>query len=104
MADDTIARRKFLLGAGLATGDADLFAAALDDRLHEPYRASPLLAAIRAELPEGAAGATLSGSGPTVIVWARPEAAVSLAAELSRRYPDVEVMRLKVTPTGAGPL
>ena len=58
--------RAGLLGAALASGSADLFAAALDDRLHEPYRAAktPLLAAVRSELPSGALGATISGSGP----------------------------------------
>ncbi|HEY3183155.1 MAG TPA: homoserine kinase [Gaiellaceae bacterium] len=98
--------RAAYLGAALASGSPELFAEALDDRLHEPYRAAnaPLLAEVRGDPPPGALGATLSGSGPTVIVWARPEAAVSVAAELTRRHPDVEVMRLKVTPTGAGPV
>ena len=64
------AGRAALLAAGAAAGDAELFAAGLDDRLHEPYRPSAALDAIRADLPDGARGATLSGSGPTVIVWA----------------------------------
>jgi homoserine kinase len=100
------AARAAYLGAALATGSPELFAEALDDRLHEPYRAAkaPLLAEVREDLPPGALGATISGSGPTVIVWARPEAAVAVAAELARRSPEVEVMRLNVTPTGAGPL
>jgi homoserine kinase len=100
------AARAAYLGAALAGASPELFAEALDDRLHEPYRAphAPLLAEARRELPAGALGATLSGSGPTVIVWARPEAAVSVAEELARRHPHVEVMRLRVTPTGAGPL
>jgi homoserine kinase len=96
------AARAALLGSSVASGDADLFAAALDDRLHEPYRAAnaPLLAAIRAELPAGAAGATLSGSGPSVVVWARDPAAV--AHELARRFPAEEVLPLAVSPAGAG--
>src|SRR5207237_8215703 len=100
------AARAAYLGAALATGSPELFAEALDDRLHEPYRAAnaPLLAEVRDDLPPGALGATISGSGPTVIAWARHEAAVSVAAELYRRYPDVEVIRLKVPPTRAGPL
>ena len=70
------AGRATLLGAAIASGSAELFAAALDDRLHEPYRAAnaPLLAAVRDDLPAGALGATISGSGPTVIVWARRDA------------------------------
>jgi homoserine kinase len=89
-----------LLGAAIARGDAELFAAALDDRLHEPYRAAnaPLLAELRADLPPGAAGVTLSGSGPTVIVWARD--AGDCARALQERYP--EVLPLAVARTGAG--
>ena len=40
------------------------------DWLHEPYRPSETLAAIRTTPPAGCGGATLSGSGPTVIAWA----------------------------------
>ena len=96
--------RAALLGAALASGSADLFAAALDDRLHEPYRAAkaPLLAAVRAELPTGALGATISGSGPTVIVWARHEDVHACSAELGERFPEVEVLPLPVAGSGAG--
>ena len=92
------AARAALLGAGAATANADLFAAALDDRLHEPYRASPALEAVRAEPPPGARGATLSGSGPTVIVWADDAAACARA--LSARFPDCDVLTLRVAERG----
>jgi homoserine kinase len=97
------AARAALLGAALASESAELFAEALDDRLHEPYRVAgaPLLEAVRGRLPTGALGATLSGSGPTVIVWARPQAAAACADELSRRHPDVRVLTLAVSPKGA---
>jgi homoserine kinase len=100
------AARAAYLGAALVSHSPDLFAQALDDRIHEPYRAAnaPLLREVRAELPDGAVGATISGSGPTVMVWARSEHAPKVAAELARRFPDVEVLRLKISPTGAGPL
>ena len=94
------AGRSALLGAALATGSAELFAAALDDRLHEPYR-SPFPAEVRAALPEGALGATLSGSGPTVIVWAREDAADACADALAARFGDVEVVRLAPSAAGA---
>jgi homoserine kinase len=98
--------RAALLGASVASGSAELFAAAADDRLHEPYRArqAPLLAAVREQPPDGALGATLSGSGPTVIVWARPESAVACAAELTDRFPDTDVLHLSISPIGAGQL
>lgn len=97
------AARAALLGAALASGEPELFAEALADRLHEPYRApaAPLLEAVRERLPAGALGATLSGSGPSVICWAREEAASACAQELARRHPDVRVLVLAVSSQGA---
>ena len=98
--------RAALLGAAVASGSRELFAAAADDRLHEPYRAqhAPVLAAVREQLPEEALGATLSGSGPTVIVWSRPESADACAAELTERLGDADVLQLSISPTGASRL
>jgi homoserine kinase len=61
-----------LLTLGLARGDWDLVARGLHDRLHEQRRShlfprSYELAARAREL--GALGATVSGAGPTVLVW-----------------------------------
>jgi homoserine kinase len=94
------AARAALLGSALASGSAELFAAALADRLHEPYR-SPFLEQVRAGLTDHALGATLSGSGPTVIVWARREAAAACEDELREAHPGLTVLRLAVTPRGA---
>jgi homoserine kinase len=98
------AGRATLLGAALASGSQELFAAALDDRLHEPYRAAnaPLHAAIKQQLPAGALGATLSGSGPTVIVWAPDDHADACTTELAARFPGEQVMRLQAARSGAG--
>ena len=97
------AGRATLLGAALASSSADLFAEALADRIHEPYRAdgAPLLATVREEPPAGALGSTLSGSGPTVIVWARPDTVAACVTELEARFPDVAVRVLNVSPRGA---
>jgi homoserine kinase len=97
------AGRATLLGAALASGSGELFANALADRIHEPYRAdgAPLLAAVREQPPSGALGSTLSGSGPTVIVWARPDTVEACATELDARFPDVAVQVLTVSPRGA---
>ncbi len=61
-----------LLTLGLTRGDWDLVARGLHDRLHEHRRASLFprsyeLALRASEL--GALGATISGAGPTVLVW-----------------------------------
>ena len=97
------AGRAALLGAALASCSAELFADALADRLHEPYRANgaPLLAAVREQPPAGALGSTVSGSGPTVVVWAARASADACAAELGERFPDVSVLTLPVSPRGA---
>jgi homoserine kinase len=97
------AGRAALLGAALASGSLELFAEALDDRLHTPYReaGAPLLTAVRAQPPQGMIGATLSGSGPSVVVWS--DNADATAAELRERFPEADVLSLAVTPKGAGP-
>jgi homoserine kinase len=94
-----------LLGAALATGSADLFARAAADKLHEPYRAktAPLFEQLRDAEIHGALAVTLSGSGPTVIVWARRDDAGACYDEVVRRFPDAQVLRLATTPSGAGP-
>lgn len=99
------AGRAALLGAALASGSPTLFAAAAGgDRLHEPYRAAaaPLLADLRERPPAGALASTLSGSGPTVIVWAEREHADACAAALDGRFPGAAVLRLAVAASGAG--
>jgi homoserine kinase len=99
------AARAALLGAALAAGSPSLLAASADDRLHEPYRAedAPWLGEIRADLPPGALGAALSGSGPTVLVWAERGREADVERALAERFPDCSVRRLSVTATGAGP-
>jgi homoserine kinase len=64
------AARAALLATAVITSDAGLLRTAMDDRLHQPYRL-PLLPGT-AELIEtayehGAAGAALSGAGPSVL-------------------------------------
>ena len=64
------------LTLGLVTSDWDLIAAGLRDRLHQGYRA-PLYPRSAALLERaggfGALGATISGAGPTVLVWCRAD-------------------------------
>ncbi len=98
--------RSALLGAALASGSEALLGHALDDRLHQPYRGplSPVFDPIRADLPAGAMGVTISGSGPTVIVWARPVDAEACAQELRSRFPAARVFTLRIAGEGAGPV
>lgn len=93
-----------LLGAAIAQQDPSLLEESFDDRLHEPYRlgASPLFARLREKPPGRAAGITLSGSGPSVVVWTAEEDAADVAAELERDLsPDTTVLPLRVAQRGA---
>ena len=62
--------RVALLVAALATGDYTHLRQAMDDRLHQPARATvfpPLVPVMAAALDAGAAGACLSGAGSTLL-------------------------------------
>jgi homoserine kinase len=77
--------RASLLVLGLARGDLELVARGLEDRLHQPRRASlyPRSMELVARAREfGALGATISGAGPTVLVWVRADDVSSVAARL----------------------
>jgi homoserine kinase len=65
-----------LLMLGLARGDWDLVAAGLDDRLHQPRREHLYprsMELVRRARDLGALGATISGAGPTVLLWCHYE-------------------------------
>ncbi len=64
------AARSALLATAVMTSDAGMLRRAMDDRLHQPYRLSrlPGAAALIADAYDhGAAGAALSGAGPSVL-------------------------------------
>lgn len=94
-----------LLGAAIAGGDAALLRDAFDDRLHEQYRSdgAPLLRAVRGLDHAGIVGVTLSGSGPSVVVWAERGEAAAVADALRDSFTDdVMVLPLRVAQRGAG--
>jgi homoserine kinase len=94
-----------MLMLGLATSDWELIAAGLQDRLHQPQRAH--LYPRSAELLEraqglGALGATISGAGPTVLVWCRFDQTGPLMQALAREAEGwATVMRGRFEPQGA---
>jgi homoserine kinase len=87
------------LGAAVAAGDAALLRTAFADRLHEPYRreSAPLLD----ELGGLGVGTTLSGSGPSVVVWAEPGEAEDVARRIAEAAPQTTVLPLAVAERGA---
>jgi len=70
-------QNSMLLLAALFQGDRELLASALEDRIHQPYRARlcPLLPAMR-DFPamDGVLGVVLSGAGPSVLLFVDPKA------------------------------
>jgi homoserine kinase len=90
---------------GLQTADLDLVAAGLADRIHQDRRRD--LYPRSMELVEGARemgalGATISGAGPTVLVWTTWQDAGKVVEELERRCQGwAEVRRIPFTPHGA---
>jgi homoserine kinase len=94
-----------LLTLGLARGDWDLLARGLQDRLHQRQRAPlfprSLELALRArEL--GALGATISGAGPSVLVWCFYEQTGSVAEALGAEIEGwASLLRASFEPQGA---
>jgi homoserine kinase len=90
---------------GLRSADLDLVARGLEDRIHQPrrrelYPRSMELVDDAREL--GALGATISGAGPTVLVWTTWQDAGKVAEALEGRTSGwAEVRRLPFTPLGA---
>jgi homoserine kinase len=94
-----------MLVRGLSVGDWELIAAGLDDRLHQSQRShlfprsAELLGRARAL---GALGATISGAGPTVLVWSHYEQTGILAEALIRETDGwATVMRAPFESRGA---
>ena len=94
-----------MLVRGLSTGDFELIAAGLRDRLHQPYRADlyPRSAALLERVTElGALGATISGAGPAVLVWCHFEQTGGVFQALEREAAGwATVMRAPFESRGA---
>ncbi|MGE5574069.1 MAG: homoserine kinase [Bacteroidota bacterium] len=99
--------RTALLVASIASGRLELLADAMEDRLHQPYRAdltpglTDVLAAAR---KEGALGAALSGSGPSVLAFASrdPRAvAEAMAAAFAARGVTCRTVITRASSRGA---
>jgi homoserine kinase len=76
-----------LLGLAFAQGRGDLLRIAMNDRIHQPYRA-PICPLLTQLLPlagaHGILGAALSGAGPAVLVVVDSESSLEQASESIR--------------------
>jgi len=102
-------QNSMLMLAAFTQGRPDLLSAALEDRIHQPYRAPlcPLLPCLQ-ELKgrDGTLGAVLSGAGPSVLVFLEPESKVRKARDLVARHLaqnnlTAELITTSITPRGA---
>ena len=97
--------RGALLLRALEDGDAELLSFAMDDRLHQSYRASLIdgFSAARAEAQEcGAAAICISGAGPTLLCVAdRPDFPARMETALSMALPGWELRALLPDLDGA---
>ncbi|MBU6427652.1 MAG: homoserine kinase [Cyanobacteria bacterium REEB65] len=88
------AGRVALLVAALAQGNLAILQVALQDRLHQPYRAAMIPQGAAVETAARAAGAlavTISGAGPTLLAWCPKDREEAVAAAMKAVWPDATV-------------
>jgi homoserine kinase len=94
-----------MLVLGLRSADLDLLARGLHDRLHQDRRRELYprsMEIVDSARALGALGATISGAGPTVLVWTTWQDAGNVAVALEQRCAGwAEVKRLPFSPLGA---
>jgi homoserine kinase len=95
-------QNSMLLLAAFVRGRGDLLASALEDRLHQPYRAAlcPLLPALQklARAP-GILGVALSGAGPSVLIFLDAKAGASRARLRVRAHLRAYGLAAELIPT-----
>lgn len=82
-------QNSMLLLAAFFQGRKDLLAFALEDRIHQPYRASlcPLLPALqKLNGTHGILGSVLSGAGPSVLVFLDPKSSADRVRKQVRHH------------------
>jgi homoserine kinase len=102
-------QNSMLLLAALMQGNPQLLSTALEDRIHQPYRAPlcPLLPCLQPlKGKNGFLGAVLSGAGPSVLVFLDPrtdakKAREAVAARLLRYGLSAELFSTSITLRGA---
>ncbi len=94
-----------LLVLGLRSADLDLVARGLGDRIHQERRRQLYprsMEIVDSAREMGALGATISGAGPTVLVWTTWQEAGNVAAALEERCAGwAAVRRMPFEPQGA---
>jgi homoserine kinase len=103
-------QNSMLLLAAFTDGRHDLLASSLEDRIHQPYRASlcPLLPALqKMGSSSGILGVALSGAGPSVLIFLDAKANVNrakkeVAAHLKAHRLSAQLIATRISNAGAG--
>ncbi|MGA9798448.1 MAG: homoserine kinase [Terriglobales bacterium] len=105
----TNVQNSMLLLAAFVQGRRDLLASALEDRMHQPYRARlcPLLPALQNLAASGILGTVLSGAGPSVLIFLDDKVGAERAKAQVRRQLQAhglkaELVATAITRQGAG--
>jgi homoserine kinase len=101
-------QNSMLLLAAFLQGRKDLLRSAIEDRIHQPYRAPlcPLLPALKKlNGTRGILGSALSGAGPSVLIFLDPESSVQQAGKrvrqhLRRQGLNPELIHTEISPRG----
>lgn len=102
-------QNSMLLLAAFTQGRHELLASALEDRIHQPYRAKlcPLLPCLQEMTGKpGILGAALSGAGPSVVAFLDPRSSALktrkvVAAHLASKKLRAELLLTSITLSGA---
>ena len=102
-------QNSMLLLAAFMQGRPELLSAALEDRMHQPYRAPlcPLLPCMQKwGNSDEVLGIALSGAGPSVLIFVNPRASLqkvkkNVAAHLKQSGLSAELLPAAITPRGA---
>ena len=105
--DDAVANASAAphLSLGLAPGDFDLVARGLADRIHQERRRHLFprsMEVVDLASEWGAIGATISGAGPSVLVWCGWQETGAVVERLRGRFGEwAEIRRVGFSPVGA---
>ena len=95
-------QNSMLLLAAFTRREPNLLKTALDDRVHQPYRATlcPLLPALQPRVgSNGIVGVALSGAGPSVLIFVDPKANLPATKLRLRRYLDEQNLAAELMQT-----